>query len=731
MKNKGDILGGLAAMLVALPSAIAFGVVVYSPLGSKYAADGAMAGIIGTIAIGLVASMTGATARLISAPCAPAAAVLGAMVGELVKSGESAVPPETIPFLITLVALMAGGLQVLFGILGGGKIIKYIPYPVVAGYLSSVGILIVIGQLPKLLGLGRAIPFWDGILSPHLWSTPAVAVGVVSIVVMLFSPRITKAIPATILAVSVGLITYFLLSFVHPELATLTGNSLVIGPIETGNGGILPSFVNRWVAMTSVRWQDIANIATPTLTLAVLLSIDTLKTCVVLDNLTRSRSNSNRTLIGQGLGNITAAFTGGMPGAGTLGPTLVNFTSGGVTARSGVIEGLFALAAFLILGKLVAWVPVAALAGIMIVVGFRMVDRNIFRLILQRSTRIDFAVVGAVVLTAVLLNLMAAAGVGLALSILLFLREQIRSTVIHRRALGNKVFSKKRRLPAEIAILEAKGDQTCVFELQGSLFFGTTDQLFSELEPYLVKAKYVILDMRRIQSVDFSATHKLEQIEVQLEEHGGCLIFSNIPSNLPSGQDLRSYFEQVGLTSHMEKVKTFAELDDALEWTEDQLLQQEYAVPTQNLKPLELGEIDVLKGLSPDALNTLRSCAVEKTFSTGQKIFSHGELGDELFLVRQGTVRIELPLGKGKSHHLASFSRGDFFGDMSFLDKRTRSADALAATDVSLFLVSRAGFDQAASQHEALGGMVFAHLAYVLAVRLRHTDAELRALEES
>ena len=727
----GDLLGGFAAMLVALPSAIAFGILIYSPLGASHAAQGAITGILGAIAIGLVAPVFGGAPRLVSAPSAPAAAVLVALVSVLTGSGGNNFSADLIPVVISLVALFAGALQFVFGLLGGGRLIKYIPYPVVAGYLSGVGILIVIGQLPKLMGLGKGIGLWEGITTPALWKLPALVVGGVSIAIMFLSPKITRAIPAPIVAMIGAVAAYFGLAAVYPELSVLTGNPLVVGPIASGSGhGSLVALTERWAALGNLHWASLLPILMPIMTLSVLLSIDTLKTCVVMDALTRSRHNSNRELIGQGLGNIASGLIGGVPGSGTMGATVLNLNSGGRTRISGISVGIFTLAVFLLFDKLVAWIPVAALAGILIVSGLRMVDRHSVRLLRHDSTYFDFLVVGAVVFTAVMSDLMTAAGVGVGLAILLYVRDQIRGSVIRRRAFGHQVFSKRRRLPAEIAALEAKGDQTGIFELQGSLFFGTTDQLFSELEPHLHKLKHLILDMRRIQSVDFTATHMLEQIEAQLGEHGGCLIFSDLPANLPAGQDLRLYFNQVGLLGGMRNAKIFPELDDALEWIEDRILEIEFPNAGAEETLLVLPEIHLLSELSPEDLAALEPYIVERRFDAGQKIFTRRDGGDELYLIRRGMVRIELPLDGGKTHHLATFAKGDFFGDMAFLDQHSRSADAVATTPVDVFLLSRAQFDKVAADHPRLG-MIFAHVARILANRLRHADKELATLSDS
>jgi len=732
----GEIWGGLAAMLVALPSAIAFGLLIYSPLGPDYAAQGAMAGILGTIAIGLVAPIFGGTPRLISAPCAPAAAVMSALVLELLNhtspKADGGLQPDHILLLLTLVAVLSGGLQFLFGTIGGGRLIKYIPYPVVAGYLSGVGVLIFLSQVPKLFGLPKGTPLWDGFASPALWKTSGLIVGIVTMIVMALASRITRAVPSAILGLLAGILAYFGLSPFYPELLSVTGNPLVIGPIS-GTGSVsLGALMDRWSAITTLTFADLHLILIPALTLSVLLSIDTLKTCVVIDALTRSRSNSNRELIGQGLGNLASAFTGGMPGAGQMGATLVNINSGGTTRLSSILEGVFALVAFALLGGLVAWVPIAGLAGILIVVAYRMVDPNIFHLLRQKSTIFDFVVVTAVVVTAISYNLIAAAGVGLGLAILLFLREQIRGSVVRRKTYGNQTFSKKRRLPEETAVLEQKGDQTAICELQGSLFFGTTDQLFTELESDLKTKKYVILDMRRVQSVDFTATHMLEQIEAHLAARKGLLIFTHLPPNLPTGQDLQTYFDQVGLVKPSRNVKIFEELDDALEWTEDRILEEAGLLQAGQEAPLNLHEINLFKGFDAETLRALASCVEERSYEAGQKVFKHGDDGDEIFLIRRGTVRIVMPLAGGRQHHLVTFGRGDFFGDMAFIDHAAvRSADAVAGAPTDLYVILRARFDTVGMAYPLMDKKVFWRLARALAIRLRQTDAELRALEES
>jgi SulP family sulfate permease len=714
-------------MLVALPSAIAFGVAIFAPLGSAYAAQGAIAGILGTVALGFVAAALGGTRRLITAPSAPAAAVLSASTVEFTRQ---AVPPSTILVMMALVALACGLLQIAFGVIGLGRLIKYIPYPVVSGYLSGVGLIIIISQVPRFLGLPKDVHFWQSLASVARWNWTSVAVGAVTITVMAFAARVTRVIPAAILGLASGIGVYFVSAIFHPALLSLTGNPLVIGAVKsTGGTDFLATLFERWRAVASLSLEHVQALIYPALTLAVLLSIDTLKTSVVLDTLTRSRHDSNRELIGQGAGNLASVFIGGIPGSGQMGATLVNLSSGGTTRRSGMIEGALALLVFLALGRFIAWVPIAALAGVLLVVGYRMFDRNSFHLLRSRKTILDFVVIVVVIVVAESISLIAASGVGIGLAILLFIREQVGGSVVRRKTYGDRMFSKQVRLPEERAVLERRGGRTVIFELQGSLFFGTTDQLYTALDPELKTCDYLILDFTRVQSIDLTAAHMLEQIEDILADRDAFLLFSHLPRNVPTGQDMQEYFDQVGVVRRKHHAFTFGELDDALAWVENRILEAE-RVERALEQALDLHDISIFEGRKRETLAALESCMETRSYKAGEKIFSAGEQSDALYLIRRGTVRIVLPLNSG-FHHLATFGRGDFFGEMAFLDHEPRSANAVADTDAELFLLSRRRFDSLAEEHRVLALKLLERLATVLAIRLRHANAELRALQET
>ncbi|OGA49320.1 MAG: hypothetical protein A3F74_00585 [Betaproteobacteria bacterium RIFCSPLOWO2_12_FULL_62_58] len=722
----GDLWGGLAAMLVALPSSIAFGVLIYTAIGPDYAGEGALAGILGAAALGIVAPLVGRNGGFITAPCAPAAAVMSALAAELAASGE--LTSDRIMMLLAVTALLSALFQILYGVVRAGRLIKFIPYQVVSGYLSGVAVIIALGQLPKLLGLPKEVSLAHGLVSPQLWNWTGIAVGLATVAAMVLAPRLTQKIPAAILGLLAGIAAYFAFALINSDLLRLQGNPLLIGPIEA-SGSFIDAVGSRTLSLLQVRMDDIGLIFISALTLSVLLSIDTLKTGVVLDALARRRHESNRELMGQGAANAAAFFIGGMPGAGTMGATLVNFTSGGRTPWSGVAEGVFVVLAFVLVGGLIAWVPIGALAGLLLVVAWRMFDRGMFRLALQRSTRIDFGVIATVVLVAQV-GLIAASVVGICLAILLFIRDQIRGSVIVNKLDLRGVRSKRRRLVAEGEILDAGGDEAAVVQLQGNLFFGTTDQLFSELERDLASRRFLLIDLRRVQSMDFTAAHLFEQMKERLQERGGELLFSGMPSSLPTRQDIEHYMEQLDLVRSGGGIRVFDTRDGAIEWMEDRILEAAGWTPEEEGPPLGLGEIEILSEFDAATIGELTGAVKEISVTAGGRICSRGDQGDEIFLVRRGRVRALLPLEGGKRHHLATFCRGDFFGEMAFLDRERRSADVEAATATDLYVLSRERFDALVKTNPALGGRVFEQLAFALSKRLRAADTELRVLEE-
>lgn len=720
-----DFWGGLAAMLVALPSSVAFGVVIFTAVSPGLASAGALAGITGAAVLGIVAPLVGRNGGFITAPCAPAAAVLSGLALELAHSGK--LTAARILLLLALTALLSAAFQIAYGAFRFGRVIKFIPYQVVTGYLSGVAVIIAAAQIPKLLGASGGAHLAEVLVAPRSWSWIGIVVGLVTIVAMRAARNATRSVPEVIVGLAAGIGAYFAIALGRPELWRLDANPLLIGPIPRG-AALFDAISARASALSTLGVSDLLLVLGPALTLSILLSIDTLKTGVVLDALTRARHDSNRELIGQGVANVASCVAGGLPGAGTMGATLVNITSGGRRPRSGVIEGLLVVTAFLAIGKLIAWVPIAALAGVLLVVAWRMFDFGMFRLLEVPSTRLDFVVIASVIIVAATVGLIEASLVGVCLAILLFIRNQIRELVIQRKTDLRELRSNRRRATEEMRLLDEHGRDALVVQLRGDLFFGTTDQLFVELERDLAARRFILLDLRRAESMDYTAAHLLTQMQERLRERGGQLLFCGMPS--ATRTDIEGYLARMRVVSEDGGTAVFETRDSALEWMEERVLESAGWVPAASRAPLPLEEIAIFRDLDEKALREVESCVERRSVSAGERIFDVGESSDQIFFVRSGRVHILLPLPGGKRHHLATMCRGDFFGEMSFLDRGVRSAEAEAAKETELYALSRGAFDELAQRHEELAGPIFERLAHAIAQRLRVTDAELGSLEE-
>ena len=303
-------------------------------------------------------------------------------------------------------------------------------------------------------------------------------------------------------------------------------------------------------------------------------------------------------------------------------------------------------------------------------------------------------------------------------------------SVIRGTTDGGNRFSKRVRLPRDMDLLEKKGAQTAILELQGSLFFGTKDQLYTALEPELGKRKYIVLDMRRVQSVDVTAVHLLSQIRDSLIERDAVLVFSGVSRALPNGRNIGEFFDQMELTKMTNSVKVFPELDDALEWIEDQTLRESSIKPSE-VASLQLKDFELFSDHKDETLADLEASMERRSLIKDEKVYSFGDPGDELYLILKGAVRITLPsAGPALAHHALTYGRGDFFGGMAFLSEMTRLNDATALEDTELYVLPRKQFERLKEEHKRLACHLVEALAKVLAMRLRYSDKELMAMQD-
>jgi SulP family sulfate permease len=341
-----------------------------------------------------------------------------------------------------------------------------------------------------------------------------------------------------------------------------------------------------------------------------------------------------------------------------------------------------------------------------------------------KSGRLDFIVIAGVIAVALSVDLIVAAGAGIAMAILLFIRDQVKGSVIRRKRYLSGLSSKTERGEREREILRKFGDQGVLCELQDNLFFGTTDRLFTQLEPDLRTKRFILMDMQRVRSIDYTAANLLQQMYQELAERHGHLLFSRMPSGILEGSDFETYLKDFGLIGDR-GVKIWTTMDGAMEWMEDQIL-IEHGIPIEQEKtPLALKEFSLFEDLSMQVLSNIKECISEVSLKKDQRLFSTGDLGDEMFLVRRGGVRVMLPVEGGTHRYLATVRQGGFFGELAFIDNQARSADVEAKWDSDLYALSRRRLNEWSRTDAATGAVLFERLAKTIALRLRDTNLAL------
>jgi SulP family sulfate permease len=498
IKNlKGDLTGGLVAGVVALPLALAFG--VQSGLG-------ATAGLYGAIAVGIFAAIFGGTATQASGPTGPMTVVSAALVVaaiELTGSLENAMP------IIIATFLLGGLFQIIFGFINIASYVKYFPYPVVSGFMSGVGLIIIILQLFPFVGLSSpkstllVMQDLPRLFTDFNWQ--ALALGGLTVFIYYIFPYITKAIPSALVAlIGASLASYFLGWNVFVP---------IIGDIPSGLPSIQLGGILNIDASAYVLIGEYATI------LAILGSIDSLLTSVIADNMTKTKHDSNRELIGQGIGNAIAAIFGGIPGAGATKGTVVNINSGGTTRVSGTIHGLVLLAVLLGLGTLAGYIPLAVLAGLLIPIGFKIIDVKGLKHLLA-VPRADAIVLVLVLLMTTFGSLIQAVGVGLLLASLLFMK---RSSDIGEKGLEVATlagFNGEKPWQDELEFYEKYKEKVYIKHLYGSLFFGFTSHFQDKMKSTPDSVKTLIIRMDRVPYIDQSGLYALENAVLDLHNRG-------------------------------------------------------------------------------------------------------------------------------------------------------------------------------------------------------------------
>jgi SulP family sulfate permease len=714
----GDLRGGSVAAVTTLAVVLTWGVLAYSPLGPDYVAAGIRAAFVSATVAAIVAALAGGMTIAVNGPRASVVLIFTAYVAGLAADprlvGAGGPDAEAIVLLASACLALAGAVQLAFGAFRLGGLVRFLPHPVLAGFILGVAILIVVAQVPHLLGIAGRVPerSLPAALAAAQPATLAIGVGTAALAIVI--ARRKPGLPAVLVAVVVFTAVHHVLHGLAPALAL----GPVLGKVTMSlapPGSLLEATSGRGLELLATHWPELVNTA---LVLAAVASLDTLLGAAAVDVVAGTRHGPARALVGQGLGNLTSAALGGIPLAYSTASATAAYRAGARTRAAGVYCAL-GLAALLIFAQgLVALVPVAVLSGVMLTLALGLVDRwagSLARRTLREpaswDTLLALAVVAAVCVVTIASNEVVAVALGVVLSMVLFIAAMNRS-LIRTVATGGERQSRRVYREEVAARLRTLGRRIKVLDLEGPLFFGTADRLSRETQSAARGARVVILDMRRVESIDATGAITLEQISRRLAQDGVALYLAHVTPQGRRGHTLSEY------RTFLERPRRdwFEDVDRALEAAEHLLLTEDGMPTAAGALPLEQSVL--CAGLAASEVETLSRHLERHELAAGDVLFREGDAGDRFFVLLSGVITIATKAPHG-THRLVTAEPGAMFGELAMIDGAPRSATARAEEEAVLVSLSAGGLARLESDEPRLAARLLQNVMRHVANRLR------------
>ena len=524
-----DLMAGIIVGIVALPLAIAFGI-----------ASGVTPekGIITAIVAGFVISALGGSKVQIGGPTGAFIIIIYGIIQQYGMEG------------LTIATLMAGVFLILFGFLHLGTIIKFIPYPIVVGFTSGIAVTIFTTQVKDLFGLNIAsvpsdfiekwICYFNNFSTVDLWSS---VIGIVSVVIIMLTPKVSKKIPGSLVAIIVMTVAALLLKqFAGVESIETIGDRFAIS-------NSLPE-----ATVPALSWETIKNLVSPAITIAILGAIESLLSAAVADGVIGDHHNSNTELIAQGVANLASPIFGGIPATGAIARTMTNINNGGRTPIAGIVHAVVLLLIFLFLMPLAKYIPMACLAGVLVVVSYGMSGWRSF-LALMKNPKSDITVLLITFFLTIIFDLTIAIEVGLIIACLLFMRRMSETTDVH--VISNEINPDDEDSDMHLGNIEhltiPKGVE--VYEINGPYFFGAGNR-FEEIMATLGDRPQVrIIRMRKVPFVDSTGIHNLTNLCEMSQKEGIQIVLSGVTEKVHSQLNKAGFYDIVGqdnICSHID-----------------------------------------------------------------------------------------------------------------------------------------------------------------------------------
>lgn len=512
-----DVMAGLIVGIVALPLAIAFGI-----------ASGVTPekGIITAIVAGFIISLLGGSKVQIGGPTGAFIIIIYGIIQQYGFEG------------LTIATLMAGAFLILFGVLHLGTIIKFIPYPIVVGFTSGIAVTIFTTQIKDLFGLSiDKVPsdfiekWWCYICNFGTIDWWCAAVGILSVVVIAVTPKFSKKIPGSLVAIIVMTVAALLLK----QFAGVTS-------IETIGDRFSVSNAIPEAHMPTITWDTIKELVPPALTIAVLGAIESLLSATVADGVIGDHHNSNTELIAQGVANLASPIFGGIPATGAIARTMTNINNGGKSPIAGIIHAVVLLLIFLFFMPLAKYIPMACLAGVLVIVSYGMCGWRSF-LSLMKNPKSDVTVLLITFFLTIIFDLTVAIEVGLIIACLLFMKRV--SEVTDVKLIENEINEESDMIKGNLEHLTIP-EGVEVYEINGPFFFGAGNRFEEVMAAFGDRPKVRIIRMRKVPFVDSTGIHNLTNLCEMSHKDGIQVVLSGVNPHVHAALGKAGFYESVG-----------------------------------------------------------------------------------------------------------------------------------------------------------------------------------------
>ncbi len=720
LTQTGRTLSGALVALETVAIVLTLGLLAFAPLG-VYAPLGIATAFAAVIAGGLVFALLGSSASPSAGPTSATALILAGLVAQLAQ--DSRLDFHSASGLALLLALTAssvvlmGLFQILMGLAGLGRLARFVPQPVLAGFMNGVALLILISQIPILLGLPAVSRLTD---LPDLSQAHPLAlmVGLATAgMVWLVSWKWSRA-SSTLAGLAGGCALFAVL------LALFPGVHLgdVIGPLPQGlvrPDALLPLADSGVWSLLLDHGKAVFLTAA---VLAVIGSLESLLVALATDQHASSQHDPRRELLALGAANMVSGLCAGLPLVLSSTRCVMLLKKGAVGRGPALASVIAFLVIFAIGGPLLALLPKVVLAGMMVTIAVALSDRWTRQLLRQwlsgeRSTdlRHSLAVVALVGLVTVVFGFFAAVAFGVLLAMLIFI-SAMNSSLLRGRFTALERPSRRIYGSAQARLLQAERHRVVLIELEGALFFGSAERLNTEVNTLAPDCRCLVLDLSRVSMIDASGSMLLQQLSTQLESRAVALMLAGVSADNARGKRLRIFGCFPASQPGGGRADWWPDADRAIEAAEQMLL-AEAGIDAAEMA-VDLADATLMRTLSARQLATVRARMQTQNLRAGDYLFHQGDAGDRLFVLTRGSVSIIGGNGPVRQRFV-SFSPGVMMGEISMLDGAGRSADAIADTDAVVWTLTREAFDALIMSDPMLGERLTRNIAIHLSELLR------------